>query len=133
MIALILLVWLGIVAPGPAAPGMLIVIGAPGEEEFGELFGEWAQLWQAAAEKGGIKPIQIGGTTNDFDLVRTNLAQEAKEGPELWVVLIGHGTFDGKEPKFNLRGPDLSASDLAEWLKPFRRPEIGRASCRERV
>ena len=37
-------------------------------------------------------------------------------------MVIGHGTFDGKEAKFNLRGPDLSAADLAEWLKPFRRP-----------
>ena len=43
---------------------------------------------------------------------------------ELWLVLIGHGTFDGKEAKFNLRGPDLSATDLAEWLKPFRRPVV---------
>jgi len=37
-------------------------------------------------------------------------------------VLIGHGTFDGKEAKFNLRGPDLSAAELADWLKPVRRP-----------
>jgi hypothetical protein len=37
-------------------------------------------------------------------------------------VLIGHGTFDGKEAKFNLRGPDLSDTELAEWLKPCRRP-----------
>ena len=37
-------------------------------------------------------------------------------------MLIGHGTFDGKEAKFNLRGPDLSASDLSVWLQPFHRP-----------
>jgi hypothetical protein len=36
--------------------------------------------------------------------------------------LIGHGTFDGKEAKFNLRGPDFSAGELADWLKPFTRP-----------
>ncbi|MBU6402371.1 MAG: hypothetical protein KGS61_18795, partial [Verrucomicrobia bacterium] len=30
--------------------------------------------------------------------------------------------FDGQEAKFNLRGPDLSASDLATWLQPFKRP-----------
>jgi hypothetical protein len=41
---------------------------------------------------------------------------------ELWIVLIGHGTYDGREAKFNLRGPDLSATELAEWLKPFSRP-----------
>jgi hypothetical protein len=37
-------------------------------------------------------------------------------------VLIGHGTFDGREAKFNLRGTDIAAAELAEWLKPFRRP-----------
>jgi hypothetical protein len=40
----------------------------------------------------------------------------------LWLVLIGHGTFDGRTAKFNLRGPDLAASDLAEWLRPLPRP-----------
>jgi hypothetical protein len=102
---------------------VLLVVGAPGEEEFGEMFDEWAQLWKDAASKTGAKVTSVGGTTNDFDLVRTNLAQEAtNQSDELWLVLIGHGTFDGKEPKLNLRGPDLSGSNLAEWLKPFRRP-----------
>ena len=27
---------------------------------------------------------------------------------ELWLVLIGHGTFDGRTARFNLRGPDVS-------------------------
>ena len=37
-------------------------------------------------------------------------------------MLIGHGTFDGKEARFNLRGPDLSATEFAALLKPFSRP-----------
>ena len=102
---------------------VLIVVGAPGEDEFGQLFDEWAQEWKAACDQAGAKSTLVGGTTNDFDLVRTNLSQEATNPiDEFWLVLIGHGTFDGKEPKFNLRGPDLSATDLTEWLKPFRRP-----------
>src|SRR5262249_53253088 len=40
----------------------------------------------------------------------------------LWIVLIGHGTFDGREAKFNLRGPDLTEVELAEWLAPLKRP-----------
>jgi hypothetical protein len=56
-------------------------------------------------------------------LLEQALAAEDKTTPaELWLVLIGHGTFDGKEARFNLRGPDLSASDLALWLQPFHRP-----------
>ncbi len=43
---------------------------------------------------------------------------------ELWLVFIGHGTFDGRTAKFNLRGPDISADDLAAALKPCRRPLV---------
>lgn len=36
------------------------------------------------------------------------------------IVLIGHGTsLDGEDAKFNLVGPDLSASDWAELVKPI--------------
>ncbi len=51
------------------------------------------------------------------------LAAEPKETTAgLWLVLIGHGTFDGREAKFNLRGPDVADRELAEWLRPFTRP-----------
>jgi hypothetical protein len=45
-----------------------------------------------------------------------------EQGEELWLVFIGHGTFDGHSAKFNLRGPDISADDLAAALKPCKRP-----------
>jgi hypothetical protein len=32
-------------------------------------------------------------------------------------VLIGHGSYDGKAPKFNLPGPDISAADFAAQFK----------------
>src|SRR5713226_10778722 len=108
-------------------PAMLIVVGAPGEEEFGKRFSQWAKLWQQAAERGGVKVVTIGlekskDSTDRERLIQT-LADEPKEGPgEFWLVLIGHGTFDGKEAKFNLTGPDLSATALAEGLRPFHRP-----------
>ena len=43
---------------------------------------------------------------------------------ELWIVLLGHGTFDGKEAKFNMAGPDLSAAQAAELLRPIQRPLV---------
>src|SRR5437899_457427 len=45
--------------------------------------------------------------------------------------MIGHGSFDGKEARFNLRGPDVTATELALWLRPFRRPlaVIDTSSC----
>jgi hypothetical protein len=41
------------------------------------------------------------------------IAREAKPEDDLVLTLIGHGSFDGVEYKFNLVGPDVSAPDLA--------------------
>jgi hypothetical protein len=41
------------------------------------------------------------------------VASEAKADDELALILIGHGSFDGVEYKFNLVGPDLTASEIA--------------------
>lgn len=106
-------------------PSVLIVVGAPGEEEFGKQFAQWAQRLQQACRTGGAHVSTIGLSSNavsDYDSVKAFFEAEPKTGAELWLILIGHGTFDSKEAKFNLAGPDLSASELAQWLKPFSRP-----------
>src|SRR5262249_50255186 len=63
------------------------------------------------------------GETNDLEVLRATIAQQSLKGPPLWLILIGHGSYDGKQARFNLRGPDLSATNLATWLKPFQRPQ----------
>jgi hypothetical protein len=106
---------------------VIVVVGAPGEEAYGTNFAQWADRWRQASKAGNAKFISIGpGETNDaptdLERLKKALAAEAAESSsDLWLVLIGHGTFDGKDAKFNLRGPDLSATDLADWLKPFHR------------
>jgi hypothetical protein len=108
---------------------LILVIGAPGEPEYAEQFSTWAGLWKTAAAKSGLQTSVIGETAQnpDDDLQRllgvlTN--EVAKPAGELWLVFIGHGTFDGRSAKFNLRGPDLSATNLAAALKPCRRPLV---------
>ncbi len=106
---------------------VIIVVGAAGEEEFGKEFERWAGLWASASDKAGARHLTIGlGKTNetsDLERLKQGLSAEVNDTTnELWLVLLGHGTFDGKEAKFNLRGPDLSATDLASWLRPFKRP-----------
>ena len=106
---------------------VIVVVGAAGEEEYGKDFAEWAQLWIKASEKGGANHVAIGleptNAVTDLDQLKQVLDAEPKESNnELWLVLLGHGTFDGKEAKFNLRGPDFSTSELVSWLKPFKRP-----------
>ena len=70
---------------------------------------------------------------NDRERLRAVLAEKAaatarrrhaQPARPLWIVLIGHGTFDGREAKFNLRGPDVTDLELAEWLAPIKRPVV---------
>jgi len=104
---------------------VILVVGAPGEAEFGSNFVRQASSWQKACTTN-CKVTTIGLETNqfsDYDQLKKSLEAEPPEGAAaLWLVLIGHGTFDGKEARFNLRGPDVSATELAQWLKPFHRP-----------
>jgi len=41
---------------------------------------------------------------------------EARPDSQVLVVMIGHGSFDNQQPKFNLVGPDLAAQDYAALL-----------------
>jgi hypothetical protein len=115
--------------PAATRPTVLVVLGAEGEPEYGREFAKAADQWADAAKLAPAQLIQIGRTAEssngptDKQRLKDAIAAEAQRpGPPLWVVLIGHGTFDGKEAKFNLRGPDLADQELAEWLKPTRRP-----------
>ncbi|MEX0718756.1 MAG: hypothetical protein WD066_19335 [Planctomycetaceae bacterium] len=115
---------------------VLLVLGAEGTPEYGAQFRTWAARWQAAASRGGARITLIGSddrnaatsdaTGSDRELLRnhiTELARDAETGNRpLWIVLIGHGTFDRREAKFNLRGPDVSAVELADWIEAVARP-----------
>jgi hypothetical protein len=105
---------------------MLLVIGAAGEAEYGEQFAASADLWKRAGTNGGFQISVIGeGGKGDDDrgLLLNALTNELQQSvEELWIVFIGHGTFDGRVAKFNLRGPDISADEVAAALKPCKRP-----------
>ena len=115
--------------PNTERSTVIVVVGAAGSPEYGAQFVKCAQLWEQACSKGGAKFASIGlSEVNNPDdritLQRTLAAEIQQTGAALWLVLVGHGTFDGRTARFNLRGPDVSANDLAEWLKPVQRPLI---------
>jgi hypothetical protein len=105
----------------------VLVLGAAGDTEYGEQFSAWANLCKRAAAQGGLHTMVVGtgeeNSENDRSKLLDALARETvRTNGELWLVFIGHGTFDGRTAKFNLRGPDLSAEDLAAALKSCSRP-----------
>lgn len=141
------IIWLicSVLAAEPAAsdvrPSVIVVVGAEGSAEYGQQFSAWAARWSDAAKLGRAEVAQIGlaeaGSETDREQLKKRLSEAVGSGDPrraqaedprraqvapLWLILIGHGTFDGKVARFNLRGPDVAASELAEWLKPIERP-----------
>jgi hypothetical protein len=116
---------------------VLVIVGAAGEEQYAPQFREWSDRWRVAAEKGNANFEVIGldaeNSTKDRELLQNAFKRLVAEptGAELWIILIGHGTWDGKVAKFNLRGPDVTAAELSDWLAPLTRPVaiINCASC----
>lgn len=113
-----------------ASADVIIVVGAAGEASYGEAFASWAARWQSVAETAGARSILIGEPAAESELSDRERLQQAiaaldteAEAP-VWLVLLGHGTFSQNVAKFNLRGPDVSAEDLAQWLQPLARPLV---------
>ena len=109
---------------------LIVVVGAGGTPQFEISFYQWSERWEAAAKQAGI-PVTIIGRHRgegkievaDYDRLKTAIeAENDDSNRDLWIVLIGHGTFDRRVAKFNLRGPDVSAAELKNWLAPVSRP-----------
>ena len=108
-------------------PVVIVVIGAEGQPEYGRAFAAAANQWEAAARRGGARFKVIGhqpvsGVPDREQLSRLLDQQQPDARQGLWLVLVGHGTYDGRAARFNLRGPDVAAEELAAWLAPLSRP-----------
>ena len=123
----------------------LIVSGASGGEKYAEQMKQWrAALQTALVNRYGFdaKNVRVltdesvtGGTPASAANVKAAFSEIRKTATKddlLLVVLLGHGTFDGSEAKFNLRDEDVSGRELGEWLKPFSRPIAVRMWCRKK-
>ena len=97
---------------------VVIVRGADGAEEYGKKFDTQVQAWKAACAKGDAVVEVLSGAETTAKLEKRIAATKADRA--LWIVLIGHGTFDGREAKFNVEGPDFDAKQLAGWLAPLK-------------
>lgn len=119
----LLLFLLTLAAPVRAESGLkiLVVVGTGGTEEYEVIFKETAAHWIEAAKKGeaAIEIIGLDDGEADGHAKRLRESIAAEKSSELWVVLIGHGTFDGRVAKFNVRGPDFTDEELAGWLADY--------------
>lgn len=121
----LLLLLLVLIARADAGRDMLIVVGEPGNPDYKTEFFRQAKAWQEIAKKSDFKVTTVGlaGLIEDGDRPALDQAVGAlaRDGGDLWLVWIGHGTFDGRTANFNLRGPDIDAGSLRAMLEPFTR------------
>lgn len=97
---------------------ILIVLGAAGTEEYGKKFQTQLDTWTTACTKAGITPTVLRGEKTTEELEKRLTVSDPSHS--LWLVLIGHGTFDGREAKFSAEGPDFDVKQLTSWLKPLK-------------
>lgn len=109
----------------------LIVSGANGEASYADQYAQWRQqAVTALLEKLGFDDGKIMTLFDGGDAVHAATAAGVRRSLEslrgqmraddlLFVLLIGHGSFDGTDAKFNLVGPDLSSAEWAALLKPL--------------
>jgi hypothetical protein len=109
----------------------LIVSGAHGEAVYADQYAQWRQstvtalLEKLAFDDTKILTLYEGsdpnhaataaGVRKSIETIRSKMQRDDL----LFILLIGHGSFDGTEAKFNLVGPDLSSVEWAALLKPL--------------
>jgi hypothetical protein len=115
---------------------LIVITGVAGDEEHGTVFHKWATtIIDAArkndaipaanivylAEKTDRDPARIRDRATKAVVEKTFADLAARVGPndQLFVVLFGHGSFDGRQAAFNLSGPDLTAADYDRLLSKF--------------
>jgi hypothetical protein len=109
----------------------LIISGASGGETYQQKYDRWRATFIATLrerfgytnerllvlaenESEGVQQSTRANVRRALGDLRRRLTKD----DQLLVMLIGHGTsMDGEDAKFNLVGPDMSATEWAELLK----------------
>lgn len=108
----------------PAATYWVLLGGLGGEPDYEQRFTAWIREAEkiCRASAGDAHVVALSGREATAARIRAALAELSRRiRPEdaFVMVLIGHGSFDGYQYKFNVPGPDLTAEDLAVLLAPI--------------
>lgn len=101
-----------------AASFYVIVSGLGGEPDYEQHFTAAAndldRIFKSAGPAVHVYTL-VGAqaTATKFRDTMNTIQREAKADDDFALILIGHGSFDGVEYKFNLPGPDITAGEIA--------------------
>lgn len=109
---------LAIAFPAQASTYVVTVAGLGGEPDYEQRFqGNANDLDRVFKSEGDqFHAITLSGSSATRAKLTETLQQvaaEAKSEDDFVLILIGHGSYDGVQYKFNLVGPDISGEDLA--------------------
>ena len=122
--------WLALGAVNVAAQERyaLIVSGSSGGPPYAERYAAWADdLSRILRERMKLAPDHVAVLEEEGEPAKQSTAANVRRMVAgirvrmaardlLLVVLIGHGTFDGTDAKFNLVGPDMESAEWASLL-----------------
>jgi hypothetical protein len=109
----------------------LIVCGAAGAPEYATQYDRWgAELSKTLTEHLKFDPAFVtllsdtkatnsASTAENVRRVVASVGSRMTRDDVFFVLLIGHGTFDGIDAKFNLVGPDLESAEWSALFKPL--------------
>ncbi|MBI4263674.1 MAG: caspase family protein [Acidobacteria bacterium] len=112
---------------------LLIVVGLAGSPEHGELFHKWGAALAEASARVGVTPDRLvylvderteadvratgRSTREEIRQALQGFAAAAEPDDVVYVVLIGHGSYNAQMPRFNLPGPDMGPEDFNALLR----------------
>jgi hypothetical protein len=106
----------------------LNVAGLGGEDQYEQRFTGWASdLAKLLKNEPGAKVETLSGkdaTKTNIEAKLRAIAQQSKPDDTFVLMLMGHGTYDDLDYKFNIPGPDISASELATLLDKIQARQV---------
>jgi hypothetical protein len=116
----IVLLFVGAALAARADTYFLTIAGVGGEQEYEQRFSGWAKdLDKIVRGEPGSKVETLTGkdaTKTNVEAKLRDIAAHAKADDSVVVTLIGHGTYDDRDYKLALPGPDISGAELAQLL-----------------
>jgi hypothetical protein len=103
----------------PATTFYVTVTGLGGEPDYEQRFAMWGKdIDKTLKDAGGDAKVEtlVAPRREQVREALAGVARDAKAQDAVVLMLIGHGTFDGVEYKFNLPGPDMTAAELGGLL-----------------
>jgi hypothetical protein len=119
---------------------LLIVVGLAGDPDHGKTFHAWGtSLAESAGRLGvpadrlvylvdapaeGDKLVTGKSTREEIGKAFDTISKQAKADDLVFVTLIGFGTYQGGDAKFNLPGPDMTPVDFEAQFKKLPTKQI---------